>query len=330
MVMPCLLSSEVKDSMKPIKILKTKWFWTLVALVLIFFGNFIFLRSYAPAPDLSLNFMPNMPDPTDSDVIMVISPHNDDEALGAGGYIERSIENHAKVIVVFVTNGDGHRFTTVEQFKKLYPSPDNYIQSGYQRQNESKGALSTFGLDEKNIIFLGYPDRGTQSLLTKNWDKPYVSPYTHYSSTHYSNAYQSNVEYTGKNLDANLTDIIKKYNPTIIISPNSKDRNLDHQATAHFVSKVLFENSLGTPVFSYLTHYNNFPVDSGLHKDKSITPPLRLLNQAGLWYKINLNTDEVNLKEKAVSKYASQLKDPFLARLMQSFVRKNEIFYRGI
>jgi hypothetical protein len=67
-----------------------------------------------------------------------------------------------------------------------------------------------------------------------------------------------------------------------------------------------------------------------LHKDQSITPPLRLLNQVGIWYKINLSTDEVDQEEKAVEQYGSQLKDPFLAGLMQSFVRKDEIFYRGI
>lgn len=311
-------------------VLKTKWFWVLITLIMIFIGNFFYLRSNAPAPDAALNFMPNMPEPSEQDTILVVSPHNDDEVLGAGGYIGRSIKDGAKIVVVFITNGDGHRFTTVEQFRKLYPTPDNYVQSGYQRQNESKKALGTLGLSEENIIFLGFPDRGIKSLYSTNWDKLYESPYTHFNRTHYTNSYQPNADYTGKNLSEDLTEIIKLYNPTIIISPNSKDRNLDHHATAQFMSRVMSDNNFNIPVFSYLTHYHNFPADSGLHKDKSITPPLRLLNQIGIWYKINYSTDELNLKEEAVGQYVSQLKDPFLARLMQSFVRKDEIFYRGI
>ncbi|MFA7243813.1 MAG: PIG-L family deacetylase [Patescibacteria group bacterium] len=321
---------KVKNQKDFKRIYKARWFWVLAALVLIFIGNIIFLRSYASAPSASLNFMPNMPDPRENDTILIFAPHNDDEILGTGGYIAQAVQNGAKVIVVFITNGDGHHFTTAEEFRKLYPSASDYISSGYKRQDESKNALSVLGVHNDNIIFLGYPDRGIYSLFVKNWSRPYESPYTHTSSTPYNNSYLPNVSYTGKNLDKNIKDIIENYKPTIVLATSIYDRHSDHRATGEFVMKGVGETGSNAAYFSYLVHYRNFPSDSGLHKDKSITPPVRLTSGARIWYKFNLTRGQIDSKESAINKYKSQISDPFLKRLMQSFIRNNEIFYKGI
>ncbi len=39
--------------------------------------------------------------------LLVVAPHPDDETLGAGGLIQRVLENHGQVRVVLITAGDG-------------------------------------------------------------------------------------------------------------------------------------------------------------------------------------------------------------------------------
>ena len=307
----------------------TRWFRVVAILITIYIGVFLYLRSNAPAPEISLNFMPEV-NLTAEDVIMIVAPHNDDEVLAAGGLIQKAKEAKAKIVVVIVTNGDGHRFTTVEEFKKLYPAPDDYVKSGYMRQDESKAALAILGVQSEDLIFLGYPDRGIKSLYGKNWDNPYESPYTHLNSSEYSNSYQPNVLYTGNNLLNNLEEIMIKYNPTIIISSSRFDRHGDHQAVAEFVSRAKNNSMIRATIFNYLVHFHNYPSDAGFHKNLSILPPLKLTSIPGIWYKINLSNDEIDRKEKAIDQYGSQMKDPFLRRLLESFIRKNELFIKGI
>jgi hypothetical protein len=50
-----------------------------------------------------------------TDRLLIISPHCDDETLGAGGTIAAARRQGLAVRVAFVTNGDGSRSTQIEQ-----------------------------------------------------------------------------------------------------------------------------------------------------------------------------------------------------------------------
>jgi LmbE family N-acetylglucosaminyl deacetylase len=217
----------------------------------------------------------------------------------------------------------------MEEFKSVRPDAEQYIQSGYDRQKESINALKILGLNEKNIIFLGYPDGGINSLFGKNWETKYLSPYTKTDSSPYNTSFQKEAPYTGQNLENNILEILKKYQPTYVIMPNIKDINRDHSASGKFIEKALIQYSkdgFQKPVaYSYLIHFRAFPKPKGRHPDRLLTPPNKLIEISDGWVKISLDEKTENLKIKAINEYISQLKSPTLKEVMESFIRKNEL-----
>src|SRR6185369_10750263 len=79
------------------------------------------------------------PRPTKADTIVVFSPHQDDETLGAGGYMSEAIDTGAQVYVVFATDG-------------------NHLHLKVKRQQEAYDATQTLGIPKQNLIFYNYPD----------------------------------------------------------------------------------------------------------------------------------------------------------------------------
>ncbi len=301
--------------------------------IILLLGAFIegvfFYIHYQSLPEFALPLLDNMPEPAKTDRILVFAPHCDDETLGSGSYIARALKHGADVKVVIVINGDGHRFSTIEEFKKIYPSSQDYIKSGYTRQEESRRALSVLGL-KNNIVFLGYPDGGLQSLLNRNWKSNYRSPYTKTETSPYEDTYRDGVSYQGVNLYDDISKLIIDYSPTSIVLPSIDDLHPDHEATSLFVEKVLSDNpSIKTNKYYYLVHYRRFPNPKGLRRDRYLTPPASLINFQTVWIRFDLDKSALELKEKALKEYKTQLAVPTLRTLMEGFLRQNELFYRS-
>jgi LmbE family N-acetylglucosaminyl deacetylase len=291
-------------------------------------GAFWIYREYQTLPQYIMPTLPDIEMPKESQTVLIFAPHCDDETIATGGYIKKALNAEANVKVILSTNGDGHYFSTMEEFGKIYPKANNYIESGYDRQNETKAALSLMGLDKSDVIFLGYPDQGTKLMLTKYWDKPYKSPFTEDIRSPYNNSYHSNQEYTGINLENDIYEIINKYQPNIVIVSNPNDKHPDHAALYEYVYRAIGKSGFKPDLYTYLVHFDYFPNPNGLKKDKYLTPPLKLIGFDGIWHKLELDNDLENLKQVALEKYKSQIKVPFLRKLMVSFVRKNEIFLK--
>lgn len=265
--------------------------------------------------------------PQKDEKVIVFAPHCDDEVLGAGGLIARSIKNGASVKLVLMTNGDGHRYSTVEDFRKIYPTPEDYINSGYNRQKESLNALEKLGVNKEDVIFLGFPDHGLGDMYGKNWSNPYKSSYTKKDSVPYANAFIKNVPYTGEKLSDVVTNLLEKVNPDFIIYPSSFDGHDDHAATNKFVEKSIKQLDYSKKYrYTYLVHYSNWPLPRGLKRTRFITPPAKLIQIQETWTKLTLTDDEEALKESALAQYSSQLQTPALKILMQGFIRRNELF----
>ena len=291
-------------------------------------GAFWIYREYQTIPQYVIPALPNMEMPKESQTILVFAPHCDDETIAAGGYINKALNAEANVKVILATNGDGHYAGTAEEFNKIYPSSSNYIDSGYDRQKETVSALSLIGLDKSNITFLGFPDQGTKLMLTKYWDKAYKSPFTEDTRSPYSNSYHPNQEYTGANMENDIYELLVKYQPSIVIVSNPDDKHPDHAALYEYVYRAIQKSGLKPDLYTYLVHYDYFPYPSGLRKDKYLSPPLKLVGFNGIWHKFDLDTETENLKQAALERYKSQIKVPFLHKLMLGFVRKNELFYK--
>lgn len=287
------------------------------------------------APSVNIDSIDPVRQLSGMDRVLIFAPHCDDEVLGPGGLIIKSLAVSARVQVVLITNGDNNLFSTDIQFKTLYPRARKFIEAGEERQQESIKALTFLGVNEKDIIFLGYPDGGIKALYLTNWPdhNPFRSPATHETHSPYSLAYEKNALYSGENVLKNIKRIISDFSPTIIISPHVDDRHPDHRYSYEFIMQAMGE-IYGTgnaakdskpELFTYLVHYRLFPRPSGLKPEENLLPPFTASFDMD-WYKLMLSDDERDRKYDAIRLYRSQLRTPELGRLMRSFVRKNELF----
>lgn len=77
---------------------------------------------YFSLPQFAAPILPEIQLPQKNQTVVIFAPHCDDEVLGSGGLIYKSIQNGARVCVVLMTNGDGQRYGTIEEFGKIIPA----------------------------------------------------------------------------------------------------------------------------------------------------------------------------------------------------------------
>jgi LmbE family N-acetylglucosaminyl deacetylase len=265
--------------------------------------------------------------------ILIFAPHNDDETLGQGGVIANAIKNGKEVKVVIATNGDGYTFATMEEFRKLFPTGMDYIKMGNVRQQESINALNLLGLKEESIIFLSYPDRGSSSLWLGNWkcSTPYKSPYTDTTRSSYAQTFNLSSQYCGEDLLSDVQTTIHDFQPDLILYPHPEDVHPDHWGLSNFVRLALKMELHNRPeykpdYFAYLVHRPGFPSPEGYKPSTPLLPPYKLFQINPDWYQVELSQEVESLKWNAIQQYRSQI--PSLRRLLESFVRTNELFAR--
>lgn len=98
-------------------------------------------------PQVSINFLNDIVSPKKDSRIMIISPHPDDEAIAAGGYIYEASKQGASVYIVLVTDGNKHGLKD-------------------RRYGEFDQVSSILGVPESNLIFLNFSD-GKLSLTDR-------------------------------------------------------------------------------------------------------------------------------------------------------------------
>jgi LmbE family N-acetylglucosaminyl deacetylase len=93
--------------------------------------------------------------------ILVVAPHPDDDTIMASGIVSRAVQRGEQVRIVYVTNGD-------------------YLgaSAGYTREGEAVSGQNILGLQENDLIFLGYPDGYLQTVYTDypNSNDYFVTP----------------------------------------------------------------------------------------------------------------------------------------------------------
>ncbi|MCX8063321.1 MAG: PIG-L family deacetylase, partial [Anaerolineales bacterium] len=275
-------------------------------------------------PEISLNGVHRL---------MIFAPHCDDEVLGSGGLIQKAIDAGIDVRVVLETNGDGQIFVTMEEFRRVYPRTLDFIRMGDVRQQETLRALSELGLDSQQVIFLGYPDRGTPQLWLHHWsrEKPYTSPYTRTSHSLYHLTYNPHAVYAGEDLLGDIRSLIDFYRPDLIIYPHPADAHPDHWGLSNFVRLAVYliqhqHPSYQPELLAYLIHRPDFPYPKKYDPDADLLPPNKLWSVDTDWYRLDLTEEEMGRKEQATLAYQSQL--GALYNLLLSFVRRNELFDR--
>jgi len=292
--------------------------------------------------------LPPLPAITSKDRILVLSPHPDDETLGAGGLMAKARRLGVPVRVVFMTNGDGSLATRlvqdaqfVEQMAKGKDPkrPKNiYRQIAPMRQKEALAALAKLNIPAKEVTFLGYPDGGTKNMWETNWQasNPFRSPYTKTDHSPYANSWTPNAPYCGEQALKDLKQIITNFKPTIVITTNPYDTHPDHWAANAYLDAAVSQLQLQQKYFSwaqkiktytFIVHHGLWPAPHGYHPDAQLSPPAALMQVGIPWLQLQLDKKETTAKTNALQQYKSQLATT--PQFLRGFLRRNELFTQG-
>ena len=273
--------------------------------------------------------LPQLPEFTPDDRVLILAPHPDDEAIGTAGVIQRALSRGAKLKVVYLTNGDSNELSFLVYEKRPMLIGREAIELGEIRINESRSAMKLLGLNDSDVVFLGYPDFGTLSIFVQHWKRPYRSFITRLSKVSYKDALSPGAPYLGESILSDLESVMKKFKPTKIFVSSPADRNPDHQALFLYSTVALLDlnrsNALSqTEVFPYLVHFRGWPSPSGYAPNMYISPPSQLSSSGMHWEGLNLSPEELSRKHEAILAYQSQ--NSYSPRFLPSFARQNEIF----
>jgi LmbE family N-acetylglucosaminyl deacetylase len=263
--------------------------------------------------------------------LMIFSPHPDDESLGAGGLIQRVLEAGGKARVVFVTDGDGFPEGVEKEDRISHPSAKDYTRYGGERRLEAVKAVTTLGVNEHNVVFLGFPDGGLSYLRLKYraHPMPYKSPFTGKNRPAMFEMIIPRTDYCGEDLRREIERELIEFRPNLLAVTGPEDQHPDHSSSYYFVKEALTHLAREYPnikpkVLTFLIHYGQWPLDreagTGLHLD----PPAGLGDAGKQWISFPLKPEEVHTKRKAILQYHTQLL--VMGRFLLSFSRSNELF----
>src|SRR5262249_24668651 len=142
---------------------------------------------------------------TAHDRVLVLAPDPDDEAIACGGLLQEARAAGASVRVVFLTSGDANELSFMVVTKHLVFTPAAVRQMGERRRREAIAAAAAFGVDEHDLVFLGYPDVGTLKLFVERFDgDPLRSLLTDATAVPYPEAFRPGAPYVGASVLADL------------------------------------------------------------------------------------------------------------------------------
>jgi LmbE family N-acetylglucosaminyl deacetylase len=262
------------------KKLTKKWqaylYFGLIAFFILSVGSTVYYKYFGTLPDPLALFIEELPAPTKDDRILVITPHPDDETIGAGGYINIATRNGAALKIICATDGDKRKQKEI-------------------RHGEINKAVSILGVKKDFLKYYNYPDGKLAN-------------------------------YKGEFKEKLLSDI-RDFNPTVVINPMEEDSHLDHKITANVIAELIKENKdLSFTHLEFLIHFKYWPRPKGLYIDNHLLPPVKLISIDKKWRKFMLDESAMDAKHEAILQYKSQLKYKPLRLLIQSSIRKNELF----
>ncbi len=262
--------------------------------------------------------------------LMVFSPHPDDESLGAAGLIQRVIETGGSVKVVFMTNGDGFPEAVEMGDHISNPTARDFREYGEDRMFESLKALATLGMQQGDVIFLGFPDGGLSALRAKAAGKrqAYTSPTTGESRPSALEQVVPQTGYTGEGLQREIERVISDFRPNMLATSAPEDAHPDHASTYYFVKRAWKHLRKQHPEFKprwliYLIHYGQWPIAQGLGTGSKLEPPEDHPHKEK-WIPLPLTSGETAAKRKALLEYQTQM--IVMGRYLLSFARSNELF----
>ncbi|MDR5694824.1 MAG: PIG-L family deacetylase [Armatimonadota bacterium] len=277
---------------------------------------------YSPVPARKARF-PTVPPPTSLDRILIGAPHIDDEAIGAAGFISDAVEAGAQVFIVYLTSGDGNRFSAAVLDHTIRPRRRDLLREGRIRMREAVEAMSILGIPPDHLFFLGYPDGGLQDILAHP-GMLYVSRRTGESTVPYPEALSPGAPYRAGNLRRDFLWVFCRVHPTIVIAPITFDAHPDHRAAGLLTRETISGLEPRVRLMGYLVHFHGYPRPFAPTPHHPLLPPPQFLSSS--WSMYSLSAKALQRKEIALRAYRSQRDSPFLLALLDSFIKKNELF----
>jgi LmbE family N-acetylglucosaminyl deacetylase len=211
-------------------------------------------------------------------IMLVIIPHEDDEINLAGTVIYQARKSGIRVICAFLTNGDWK-----------YP--------GLVRMKEAIKSLAVLGVEEEDILFLGYPDGGVHGernvfvcgqkevLEGRDGRKETYGMESHDDfSLQFRGHHQS---YTWKGMVEDVKDVILCYRPSLILATDfdsHPDHRLCYLAFLSAMAEILSENKSYRPEvlmgFCYSTGFEGTKDFYGKHLLSSVINEQQIWNTA--------------------------------------------------
>jgi LmbE family N-acetylglucosaminyl deacetylase len=292
-----------------------------------------YLRLHHLYDDQSTAGMPHIPPPRSDQRILVLSPHCDDETLGAGELISDARRSGAEVRIAFLTNGDGFRVAASRTLGEVKVTPSDFVRFAEVRQQEALRAARELGVSDSDVLFLGYPDRGLKPMWETNWDEqhPYRSAYTGHVRSPYTRSYTPHALYCGRSLVTDVARAMREFRPTDILVTHPADDHPDHGVAAAYAEAALRECgrsgeswARGARLRYYIVHRGDWPLPQGLHPNHSLAPPPGLVSLDTHWNTYPASPEARVAKAHALDQYESQL--GVSGRFLRSFQRINELF----
>lgn len=266
---------------------------------------------------------------TNKDRILILASHPDDEAIGAAGVIQKALQENIPVKIVYLTKGDNNHPSFVMNQKWLFFGPKTILMMGQRRGQEAVRGMEFLGVKKDQLVFLGYPDCGTEKIFTSFWDekKPFKSMLTRVRQVPYEDALSPRAPYVGESVIKDLKQVIVDFKPTKIFVSHPLDSNNDHRAFPLYLYVALWDlrEQIAAPeIYGYLIHWGKWPLPRGNNPQLSIAPPKDWLEKDAAWFSLAL--DEASLKKKnhVISFYKTQI--GYNSSYLHTFVRKNELF----
>lgn len=286
-------------------------------------GRWLFARFYDVREGFRVANLPEAPSLASADRLLVIAPHPDDESLAAGGQIQQALAAGAQVFVVFLTCGDGFDWDAMVLARRPKASPAAMLELGNQRMGEARAATNVLGVAADNVFFLGYPDGGLLHLMLEHYAQPYTSHHTHADQVPYADTLQPGASYTGQNLEQDVSSVLEKTQPTVVLVPSPKDAHHDHQAAAYLALRLLGARGELAALRYYVIHGGyEYPLPKRLFQGLPLYPPPRA--RALPWQRVALQPEQVARKLEAIGAHKSQV--DVMKRFMLAFARRNELW----
>ena len=175
---------------------------------------------------------------TAADRLLMLAPHPDDEALAAGGLLQRAIGADAEVRILYVTSGENNPWAQRANEWRWSLGEEDRSRWGARRWEESLAALARLGVPAPCAKRLGFPDQGLTDLLLRG----------------------------GADLIEVLAEEIASWRPTILLAPAPWDIHPDHSALAllaHFAVARVPVMADAAAVLQYVVHGRARPRPGG-------------------------------------------------------------------